>query len=84
MMVDRTYLVDSDIFITAKNLYYPFDICPGFWKCVVHHHRKGRVFSVDRVRSELLAGHTCWNTASSMFRLEEFFIPAGSRLFTTC
>ena len=57
MMVDRTYLVDSDVFITAKNLYYSFDICPGFWKCVVHHHREGRVFSVDRVRSELLAGH---------------------------
>ena len=31
MMADRTYLVDSDVFITAKNLYYPFDICPGFW-----------------------------------------------------
>ena len=56
MMVDRTYVVDSDVFITAKNLYYSFDICPGFWKSVVHHHREGRVFSVDRVRSELLAG----------------------------
>ena len=56
MMVDRTYLVDSDVFITAKNLYYSFDICPGFWKSVLHHHRKGRVFSVDRVRNELLAG----------------------------
>lgn len=44
-------------FITAKNLYYAFDICPGFWKSVVHHHRAGRVFSIDRVRSELLAGH---------------------------
>ena len=57
MMVDRTYLVDSDVFITAKNLYYSFDICPGFWKCMVYHHLEGRVFSVDRVRSELLAGH---------------------------
>ena len=56
MMVDRTYLVDSDVFITAKNLYYSFDICPGFWKSVIHHHREGRVFSVDRVRGELLAG----------------------------
>lgn len=84
MMVDRTCLVDSDVFITAKNLYHPFAICPGFWKCVVHHHREGRVFSVDRVRSELLAGHTRWSTASSSFCLEEFFIPAGSRLFTTC
>ena len=57
MTVDQTYLVDSDVFITAKNLYYSFDICPGFWKSVVHHHQEGRVFSIDRVRSELLAGH---------------------------
>ena len=57
MREDLTYVVDSDVFITAKNLYYSFDICPGFWKSVVHHHLAGRVFSVDRARSELLAGH---------------------------
>ena len=51
----RTYPVDSDVFITAKNLHFTFDFCPGSWKSVVHHHRKGRVFSIDRIRSELLA-----------------------------
>ncbi len=56
MTGERLYLVDSDVFITAKNLYYSFEICPGFWKCMLHHHRRGRVFSIDRVRSELLAG----------------------------
>ena len=56
MTTERTYLVDSDVFITAKNLYYSFDLCPGFWRSVLHYHREGRVFSVDRVRSELLAG----------------------------
>lgn len=50
------FLLDSDIFITAKNLYYAFDICPGFWVSLIRYHREGRVFSVDRVRSELLAG----------------------------
>ena len=50
------YILDSDIFITAKNLYYAFDICPGFWRSLIHHHRDGRVFSIDRVRSELLTG----------------------------
>ena len=24
---------------------------------MIHHHNRGRVFSIDRVRSELLAGH---------------------------
>jgi len=54
--VPPPYLVDADVFITAKNLYYGFDLCPGFWDGLVHHHREGRVFSIDRVRNELLAG----------------------------
>ncbi len=55
-MAGRHYLVDSDVLITAKNLYYAFDLCPGFWTCLLHHHQEGSVFSVDRVRNELLAG----------------------------
>ncbi|MCY3594957.1 MAG: DUF4411 family protein [Bacteroidetes bacterium] len=54
MTVDPIYLVDSDVFITAKNLYYSFKICPGFWKSLLHHHRAGRVYSIDQVRNELL------------------------------
>ena len=57
MMRDGIYLLDSDVFIAAKNLYYSFDICPGFWKSVVHHYRKGEVFSIDRIRKELIAGN---------------------------
>uniref|UniRef100_A0A832A518 DUF4411 family protein n=1 Tax=Desulfacinum infernum TaxID=35837 RepID=A0A832A518_9BACT len=52
------YLLDSDVFITAKNTYYAFDICPGFWESVLHHHKNGTVFSIDRVRSELVAGRS--------------------------
>ena len=55
-MATPIYIVDSDVFITAKNLYYSFDLCPGFWRSLLHHHRAGRVFSIDRVRSELLVG----------------------------
>jgi hypothetical protein len=25
------YLLDSDVFIQAKNLHYSFDFCPAFW-----------------------------------------------------
>lgn len=56
MVEERTYLLDSDVFITAKNLYYAFDLCPGFWESVLYHHDQERVFSIDRVRGELLAG----------------------------
>ena len=50
------FLVDADVFIAAKNRYYAFDICPGFWNSLVHHGHAGTVGSIDRVRSELLAG----------------------------
>lgn len=50
------YILDADVFITAKNRYYGFDICPGFWGSVIHHHRAGRTYSIDRVRNELLVG----------------------------
>ncbi len=61
MIANRPYLVDSDVLITAKNLYYAFDICPGFRKSLLHHHREGQLFSVDRVRNELLAGRRTEN-----------------------
>ncbi len=56
MAAGNLYVIDADVFITAKNRYYAFDICPGFWKGVIRRHLDGRVISVDRVRSELLAG----------------------------
>ena len=50
------YLLDSDVLITAKNRYYAFTICPGFWESVLHGHSCGRLHSIDRVRQELLNG----------------------------
>lgn len=50
------YLLDSDVFIAAKNTYYSFDICPGFWKALMHQHGIGSVYSISRVRNELLVG----------------------------
>ena len=55
-MTTRPFLIDSDVFITSKNLYYAFDICPGFWNSLVHHYHEGELRSIDRVRVELLAG----------------------------
>jgi len=56
MSAARPYVLDSDVFIAAKNSYYAFEICPGFWDSLIHHHRTGDVRSLDRVRGELLAG----------------------------
>lgn len=51
-----SHIVDSDVFITAKNRYYAFDLCPGFWGSVLHHCNAGRLRSIDKVRQELMLG----------------------------
>ena len=51
------YLIDSNIFIGAKNRYYAFSICPGFWDSLIGHHELEKVYSIDYVREELLRGH---------------------------
>ena len=56
MTVSALLVLDADVFIAAKNAYYAFDICPGFWKALLEAHRLDRVRSIDRVRNELLIG----------------------------
>ena len=51
-----SYLIDSDVLITAKNRYYAFSICPGFWDSLLHGHTLGNIHSIDRVRQELRLG----------------------------
>jgi len=56
MKKPAAYVLDSDVFIAAKNAYYAFDICPGFWESIVQSHQYDRVRSIDRIKAELLAG----------------------------
>ena len=50
------YMIDSNVFIDAKNRYYGFDLCPGFWTWSISAHEKGTLFSIERVGRELRAG----------------------------
>ena len=50
------YLLDTDTFITAKNLHYGMDFCPAYWDWLVHSHALGLVFSIEQVRNELVDG----------------------------
>lgn len=52
----KTYLLDSNVFMTAARLHYGFDFCPGFWDWLVRANKANRVFSIDRVATELLVG----------------------------
>lgn len=51
-----TYLLDSDVFIQAKNRHYGFDIVPGFWEWLVTANADGVLYSVERVAQELREG----------------------------
>jgi len=50
------YLLDANILIRAKNEYYDFDVCSGFWDWLIEANGRGVVGSVDAVRDELIAG----------------------------
>ncbi len=51
-----TYLLDSNVFIQAKNLHYGFDFCPAFWDWMIRLNADGRVASIEKVGDELQAG----------------------------
>lgn len=51
-----TYLLDANVFIQAKNLYYGFDFCPAFWDWLDEANADGTVFSIERVQDEIVAG----------------------------
>ena len=50
------YLLDANVFIQAKNLYYGLDFCPAFWDWLIARNASGQVFSIERVGDELEAG----------------------------
>lgn len=69
------YLLDSNAFIQAKNHFYRFSFCPGFWDWVLTRHGAGAIFSVEKVEDELKLGAdqlTTWvtNTAPNGFFIQ--------------
>lgn len=50
------YLIDTDVFIQAKNLHYGLDFCPAFWDWLIQQNKKGVVFSIEKVGNEIAAG----------------------------
>jgi predicted nucleic acid-binding protein len=50
-----TFLLDTNVFIEAKNRYYAFDICPGFWEWM-DSVCEADVASIVSVRDELTVG----------------------------
>lgn len=76
------YLLDANVFIQAKNLHYGLDFCPAFWDWMIAENSAGRLFSIDKVGDELLAGSdelADWATA----RGEDFFPPPEPEIVTS-
>lgn len=51
------YLLDSNTLIQAKNEYYAFDLCPGFWDWIDREFAASNLFSIERVKTELQDGN---------------------------
>ena len=51
-----SYLLDANVFMSAKNLHYGLDFCPAFWDWLIHSGHTGAVFSIDKVADEIEAG----------------------------
>ncbi len=50
------YLLDANVFMQAKNLYYGLDFCPAFWDWLIASNEAKLVFSIEKVGDEIEAG----------------------------
>ena len=50
------YLLDANVFIQAKSLYYGLDFCPAFWDWLIEANADNTVFSIEKVGDEVAAG----------------------------
>lgn len=63
------FIIDSDVLITSKNEFYSPKFCPHFWEFLIEAHTKGMIFSIDKVKNELLGGDKNDYLASDFMRL---------------
>jgi hypothetical protein len=76
------YLLDSDVFIQAKNLHYGFDFCPAFWDWIDHQAATAAVLSIEKVRDELIGGGDDLTTWAQQ-RGDEFFLRPDADVLTS-
>lgn len=77
-----TYLLDSDVFMDAKNHYYGIDFCPAFWDWLIANNKKGRVFSIEKVNAEIQAGSDDLSTWAAA-RGSGFFLAPDEAMLST-
>ena len=76
-----SYLLETDVFIQAKNLHYGFDFCPAFWEWLVERNISQRVFSIDKVANEIAKGNDDLKVWAQK-RSAGFFLMTGTNVTT--
>jgi hypothetical protein len=71
------YLLDTNTLIQAKNEYYAFDLCPGFWDWLDLAHQREAVFSIEPVKKEILEGEDALSDWAKA-RPDGFFLPVDA------
>ncbi|MCU0862544.1 MAG: DUF4411 family protein [Planctomycetes bacterium] len=77
-----TYLLDANVFIAAKRLHYGFDFCPAFWDWLVAQNAAGKLFSIERVGTEVATGVDDLSVWADN-RGPAFFLPADSAMLAS-
>ena len=79
-MADTTErLLDANVFITAKNSYYPMDIFPAFWSWLDNQAELGALASTDLVFDELKDGKDELATWVKKRRQSLFYLASSSK-----
>lgn len=74
------YLLDANVFISAKNLHYGLDFCPAFWDWLIQQNASGIVYSIEKVGDEVMAvadDLSAW----ARERGERFFLEPDAAVF---
>lgn len=74
-----SYLLDSNVFIEAKQRYYGLDFHPAFWDWLVQANAAGTVYSIEKVAEEL-RNHQDDLTVWAGQRGAEFFLPPTDQM----
>lgn len=77
-----SYLLDANVFIAAKRMHYGFDFCPAFWDWLVEQNAAAKVFSIERVGTEIATGAddlSVWADALGA----EFFLPPDAAMLAS-
>lgn len=69
------FLLDSNIFIEAKNRYYSFDFCPAFWDFLDKEIDKNTILTIKEVYNELSNGDDNLADWIKERKDSSFFIP---------